>query len=199
MKTDMSDIDSRIVSALEKLTQIQRILLWDKAKIEGLSPIQIQILIYIKRYKGEQCRVSNLAREFDLTKATISDAVKTLDEKALISKSQKKSDKRSYVIDLTERGKEVVGRIENWQRILVDHIKFFSSDKKEIIMVFLMELIKSLYDDGIISISRMCIACENFVKDLDSNNQKHFCRLTGKTLMNNDLNIGCLHYKQGAQ
>ena len=75
------DISSKIVAGMERVSEVFKILLWEKAKLVGLSPIQIQILIFIAFHKRELCNVSHLAKEFNVTKPTVSDAVRILDKK----------------------------------------------------------------------------------------------------------------------
>ena len=74
-------LNSKIVAGLERLSQAFRTLLWEKAKEFGLSPIQIQVLIFIHYHSKEKSTVSYLAQEFNLTKPTISDAIKALEQK----------------------------------------------------------------------------------------------------------------------
>ena len=67
------DLASRIVAGMERIAESYRVLLWDYAKTTGLSPIQIQMLIFMRYHAEEWCNVSALAREFNMTKPTISD------------------------------------------------------------------------------------------------------------------------------
>ena len=76
-------IESRIVVALERISEAFRVLLWNESKENSLSPIQIQILIFIYFHSTEKCKVGYLADEFNMTKATISDSVKVLLSKEL--------------------------------------------------------------------------------------------------------------------
>jgi DNA-binding MarR family transcriptional regulator len=184
----------KILSAMEKLTQIQRILLWDVAKIEGLSPIQIQFLIHLGRYRENLCTVSVLAREFDLTKATVSDAINTLVSKGMASKFRERLDRRSYSIRLTAKGRSALKRIEGWQDRLLERINSFSDAEKEGALMFFMKLIKLFYDDGIISRARMCITCENYTRISEDDTGDYYCRLTGETLTRGDLSLGCENY-----
>ena len=75
---------SKIIVALERISEAFKVLLWDKAKEYGLSPIQIQILIFVAYHKQELCNVSHLANEFNITKPTVSDAIKALVNKNYI-------------------------------------------------------------------------------------------------------------------
>ena len=79
------DISSKIVAGLERISEVFKVLLWEKAKMVGLSPIQIQMLIFIAFHKQELCNVSHLAKEFNITKPTVSDAIKVLDKKKSVT------------------------------------------------------------------------------------------------------------------
>ena len=89
-------IESRIVVALERISEAFRVLLWNESKENSLSPIQIQILIFIYFHSHEKCKVGYLADEFNMTKATISDSVKVLLSKELVAKETDPIDTRSY-------------------------------------------------------------------------------------------------------
>ena len=183
-----------ILSAMEKLMQVQRILLWDVAKTEGLSPIQIQFLIHLGRYRENLCTVSSIALEFDLTKATVSDAINALVGKKMVSKRRGGSDRRCNVISLTAKGRNTLKRIAGWQDRMLDCVNSFSETEKGSTLMFLVQLIKLLYDDGIISRARLCITCENFIRGSDDA-CRDYCRLTGRALASGNVSIGCENYR----
>ena len=90
------DITSKIVVSLERISEAFKSLLWTYAKTIGLSPIQIQLLIFIAYHKKNLCNISYLANEFNITKPTVSDAVKVLHTKKLIKKTYASKDSRRY-------------------------------------------------------------------------------------------------------
>src|SRR5690606_30703302 len=100
-------IESRIVVALERVSEAFRVLLWNESKENSLSPIQIQILIFIYFHSFEKCKIGYLADEFNMTKATISDSVRVLLAKDLVSKEIDSTDTRSFSIFLTNKGKQI--------------------------------------------------------------------------------------------
>ncbi len=193
MTNQYNDIDIRIASSLEKLTQVQKVLLWDVAKKENLSPIQIQFMIFLNKHSDELRKVSVLAEEFDLTKATVSDAISNLVDKDLLEKIRIKEDKRVFILDLTADGKRLVKKIENWQDILVTHISEISHSDKEKVNLFLTELIRLLFDTGVICIARMCLTCENIQKGSSSKPNK--CVLTGRLFTDSEIDLNCDQYK----
>jgi hypothetical protein len=60
-------VESKIVVALERISEAFRVLLWNESKENALSPIQIQILIFLLFHSDEMCKVSYLAQEFNMT------------------------------------------------------------------------------------------------------------------------------------
>jgi hypothetical protein len=58
----MAEIDGKIVDALGRVSQAFRVLLRNEGKLNALSPIQIQILIFLLFQSGERCKVTSLIR-----------------------------------------------------------------------------------------------------------------------------------------
>ncbi len=196
----MDSIDKNIVAIIEKLGQLERSLMWDVAKKEKISPIQMQILLYINSTRPELCKVSVLALEFNLTKATVSDAVSSLAGKGLVRKNMEKNDRRSYVLELTAGGKKVVSRIAGWPDVLLKHLTRFPGEDKTAALRFLMDLLKSLLGDGVLNIARMCIVCDNFEENARPGSDKpHRCRLTKMDISDSDLNMGCRYFARSRQ
>ena len=124
-KQQEKDFSSKIVAGLERVSEVFKILLWEKAKLVGLSPIQIQILIFIAFHKQNLCNVSHLAKEFNVTKPTVSDAIKVLDNKGLIIKNFSSSDNRSYSISLSELGNDIVSQTNDFSNPLTKQLESF--------------------------------------------------------------------------
>lgn len=189
LKQQNESVDSRIVAALERISQAFRVLLWNESKELSLSPIQVQILIFLLTHSEEKRKVTYLADEFNMTKATISDAIKVLDEKGLIKKIIELQDSRSYVIHLTKKGIEVAEKTSVFTRALQVPINKLYPDDKENLLLSLIEIISHLNKTGVITIQRMCVTCVHY-KPADSR-QPHFCKLLNKKLENSELRIDC--------
>lgn len=195
MKKIMSNIDAKIVDALVKITQVHRILLWEIAKNENLSPLQMQFLEYVNRYPAEICTVSAIAREFDLTKATVSDSLRALEEKGLVFKEKEESDRRTSFLGITAEGKRIVKRLSRWHDPMLSVLAGLPEGQKEGVLLFLMRLISAFFTEGIMSVPRVCIACAQFKwNEYPSSTKPHLCSLTGRRMSDADLNIGCSRY-----
>ena len=72
INNQLQSIESKIVVALERISEAFRVLLWEEAKEHALSPIQVQLLIFCCFHTEEKRKIGFLAVEFNLTKATIS-------------------------------------------------------------------------------------------------------------------------------
>lgn len=81
-----SSVDAKIVAGLERLGEVFRTRLWQQSRETGLSPIQIQVLLFLAFHDSVKCKIGYLAAEFNLTKPTISDAVKVLAQKELVTR-----------------------------------------------------------------------------------------------------------------
>lgn len=190
-----SEVDSRIVAALERISEAFRVLLWNESKEYSLSPIQIQMLIFLLTHSEEQRKVSYLAQEFNMTKATISDALRVLEEKSLIKKTSDPNDSRSVVLNLTQRGKVVADKTSFFTNELLTPVHKLRTEDKENLLLSLMTIIHHLNKAGVITIQRMCLTCIHY--ETDSKN-KHFCKLLNRKLETADLRIDCPEHAQSA-
>tara|TARA_R110002124_G_scaffold52399_2_gene150907 strand:+ start:409 stop:1011 length:603 start_codon:yes stop_codon:yes gene_type:complete len=185
------NISSKIVAGLERISEVFKILLWEKAKLLGLSPIQIQILIFIAFHKPQLCKVSQLALEFNLTKATISDAIRVLNKKGLIEKDFSSPDSRSYSIFLSDLGREIVNQTSDFSDPLKKEVDAFSKVELEGLFATLSDLIYKLNQKGILSVQRSCYGCRFFQKKSEEN----FCNLLQRRLLSNDIRLDCPEFE----
>ncbi len=186
-----TNLSNKIVAGLERISEAFKVLLWEKAKLLGLSPIQIQILIFINYHKIEFCNVSHLAKEFNVTKPTISDAVRVLVNKKLIEKEYSSSDSRSYTIQLSGSGKTIVSETENFAHPLKKQLNGINDKDLESTFKTLSKLIYKLNQIDILTIQRTCYGCKFYQK----NSNQHFCNLLEKELLNSEIRIDCNEFE----
>ncbi len=187
-----NNISSKIIVGLERISEVFKILLWEKAKLVGLSPIQIQILIFIAYHKQELCNVSHLAKEFNITKPTISDAVRILDKKELITKDYSSTDSRSYSIQLSPLGGKIVAETENFADPLKNQLKGIQQADLENLFGTLSKLIYQLNSNEILTVQRTCYGCKFY----DHSGNKDFCNLLNKELLNSEIRLDCPEYEE---
>ena len=187
------NIESKIVASLERITQAFRVLLWNETKEFSLSPIQIQVLIFLLHHSEEKRKVTYLADEFNMTKATISDTIKTLEQKKLIKKEYEQHDTRSYIIHLTTKGKVVAGKTSLFAKEIQVAIEKIHTIDKENLLLSLLGIIRYLNQSGIITIQRMCFTCSYYKSQ--KNGKEHFCSLLNQKLADIELRIDCSEHE----
>lgn len=186
------DITHKIVVGLERISEAYKALLWEKAKLYNISPIQMQLLTFISSHKIELCNVSSLAKEFNVTKPTISDAIKTLHQKGYIEKDFSTSDSRSYNLFITPTGKELLKEIGNYFSPISTEIEKLNTNTSDQLYITLSKLIYQLNKNGILTIQRTCFACAYYSK----NKNTHYCSLIGGNLLNSEIRIDCPEFEE---
>lgn len=156
----------------------------------------MQVLIFLLHHSEKKYKLIYLTDEFNITKATLSDTIKTLEQKKLIHKEYLPHDTRSYSIHLTKKGKDIANRTSMFAKQIQVPIDKLHTDDKENLLLSLLEIIHQLHKSGIITIQRMCYTC-HYYKTNDKG-QKHFCKLLNKTLANNELRIDCAEHIQSS-
>lgn len=185
------DVNSKIVVALERLSEAFRVLLWNEGKQNALSPIQVQILIFLLFHSREKCSVSYLAREFNMSKPTISDSIRSLLEKGLVRKYSNASDTRSYALGLTRAGESMASQSANFASAFEGPLELLSGEQKKAMLAGLFKIIQELNQAGIITVQRMCFSCRNyrFLKG------SHYCSLLETRLAENELRLDCREHE----
>ncbi|MEQ6168483.1 MarR family winged helix-turn-helix transcriptional regulator [Ekhidna sp. MALMAid0563] len=190
-KVQESDLSSKSVVGLERISEVFRVLLWQKSNETGLSPIQIQLLIFIKNHDSSLANVSQLAREFNMKKPTISDAVKVLFQKELITK-ESGSDARAYTILLTKKGKSMVDSLKDFGEPVKDILDELDPKEKDALFQSLAKVIFKLNQRGLIDVQRTCFGCRFYEKSSNG----HYCQFIKKSLLENQIRLDCGDFQQ---
>ena len=121
-----------------------------------------------------------------MTKATVSDCVKTLEQKQLISRVYEKHDTRSYVIHLSAKGRAVAKKTSFFGSQIQIPVNRLADPDKENLLTSLLYTIHHLNQTGVISIQRMCLTCQYYNSD-----NGHFCQLLNQRLAAEELQTDC--------
>ena len=187
-------ISEQIIYGLERISEVYKTLLWEKAKVHGISPIQIQLLLFIANHKSELCNITQLSKEFDLTKPTVSDAVKVLHHKKLLDKDFSSSDSRSYLLFLTNVGQDLIKEIGGYADPLENILTDLGPQQLESLYGTLTDLIFKLNQKGIIQVQRTCMGCRFHQK----NKQTDYCNYLEKELFTQDIRLDCPEFDKKA-
>lgn len=185
------ELSSKIIAGLERISEVFRSLLWKHAKVIGLSPIQIQLLIFIDFHDEALCNVSYLAKEFNVSKPTISDAVKVLYQKGLIEKHASPIDKRAYSIVIRPKGQQVIVNAKQFTEPIQNIINTLVPKEQENLFHTISTLILNLNKTGLLEMQRMCYNCKFYEKK----EAIDFCNLLGQPLAYTDIRLDCPEFR----
>lgn len=193
MKLQENNIEKKIVYLLERISQVFRALQWELAKKKNLTPLQIQILLFLKNRRPTDAIPTRIAQELGLTKATLSESISALEKKKLVIRVSNKIDRRFTTLSLSKAGKKVVKELASVEDLFVRYIHGLNISEKKNSFRFLLNIISLLYFDGYVKVARLCCTCQHFRKDAIRKGI-HFCTLTNRELNLEDINFECASY-----
>jgi DNA-binding MarR family transcriptional regulator len=186
------DLDSRIVAAAERLGTALDRLLREASRAEGLSPLQARVLVLLLQRGRDAPRAGALARAFDVTAPTLSDAVSALASRSLVRREPAAGgDARAVATRLTPRGRAVARRLARWADPARARLGG-SREKREQALAALLAWIAALQHDGLVSVARLCLTCRFFRPDAHPGAVlRHHCALLGLPLGDAALRVDC--------
>lgn len=167
--------------------------MWNQAKHLGISPLQIQLLIFIANHSEEYANVTYLATEFLITKPTISGAIKVLVKKKLLEKKPSEIDKRAFSLVLTSEGQKAVEAASAYTDPLQKAIKKQSPADQARFFVTLNAILEGLESSEQITIQRGCRSCGFFERDEVRGSD--FCQHFDQYLLPRDLRLDCPEFE----
>jgi DNA-binding MarR family transcriptional regulator len=186
---NQSDVDVKIAAALERIAQALRVALWEEGKQAGLSPIQVQMLVFLAS-RPAGVRAGDLAREFHLTPATVSETLDALERKKLLCREDDPFDRRAVMVKATRAGRHAGNTSRDWNRVIREAVASVRGDKVAH-MRFLMRLIAELQKAGLVTVARMCSSCRYFDRRRPRPGTVGYCRLLEQPLRERDLRVDC--------
>jgi DNA-binding MarR family transcriptional regulator len=186
-----SQLDGKIVAAFERISEAIRTLAWRSSKEHLLNPVQTRILIFLLHHDQGKHTISNLAREFGITKASISDTVSSLEQRNLVQKIHTENDARSFVIQLNDEGRTIAQKSILFTHDLAASIGKLLPDDKHQLFSTLGDIIFDLHKSGVVTVQRMCQTCDYF----DPDGKRPACKLLGRSLAIEQLQIDCNEHR----
>ncbi len=183
-------VDPKLVAAIDRLGHVMRLQMSHVARAHGLTPTQLQLLLRLRTDPPERRRVSNLATELDVTGATVSDAISTLERKGLVERSADPVDGRGVRIVLTPVGHDVADSADAWQGRAQYLLRTVKEKDKERALGFLLGLLAELHREGLVAVARMCPTCGYFREDA-AGPDRHRCVFYDRELGPGDLRVDC--------
>jgi DNA-binding MarR family transcriptional regulator len=183
---------SRLIQSLLRLSQVIASREHVAATARGIPALQLQILDILTNHDKPES-VSSLARRLSITSATVSDSVKVMEMKGLVTKSRQPHDGRSVHIGITDLGQEIVASSLVWQDTLKSIVYDWDRDRRGRMMHAILSIIAGLQRDIATPIDRTCLSCRHFAIncDVNSGSVPFYCRAVPTIISETDLQIDC--------
>lgn len=190
--SDSDLIEQRLLQGLTKVSIALRSQSWQDAWSQGITPTQMQILLLLLSNDTVSLRLSEVADGLSVTPATASDAVRSLSEKGLITKTKSPEDGRVISIILTEDGQQLAKQNSLWPDFLMSAVDELSEKEKSVFLLGLTKIIRKLQQTGQISVARMCVTCKFFLPNVyQSARDPHHCVFVNASFGDRNLRLDC--------
>ncbi|WP_423758838.1 MarR family winged helix-turn-helix transcriptional regulator [Burkholderia sp. NLJ2] len=180
----------RVTHSLLRLSTAMRSQAWDWAEGAGLTPTQGEILVLLLQRKGPM-RLGEIARETQLTAATTSDAVSTLETKGLVEKRRALDDGRALAVRLSARGRTAAKKALQWPEFLTKAVGKLGADEQGALYRALLKTLRELQVAGATPPQRMCVTCAHFRPGKLSKKTVHYCAALDISMSDSDLRLDC--------
>ncbi len=191
--------EAKIAAALERLGQVQRVLLQQASTAHGLSPVQARILARLAASPDRGNFPAELAEELGVTRATVADALAALVRKNLIDRQITVADRRRAAVSLTVAGRDLVASLDGWAAPLETELAALPERDQGALLATLLHLIAGLQRAGAVSTSQMCVTCFFFRPDTHPGQAApHHCNLLDAPLAERELRFDCPEHQESA-
>ncbi len=134
--TTITRLSHQLVEFYERISSWEH----DVVKSSGLSTAQMHTIEIVGH--GVSLRMKELAGKMGVTTGTLTVMVDRLEEQGLLKRTPHATDRRSYMVELTEKGQAHFGQHHQYHLRLTEEITApLSSEEQEIFTVILEKII----------------------------------------------------------
>lgn len=182
----------RLASALSKVSVSLKRRLWRDAASRQISPLQAQILAFLRQRPTHGATVTDITRMLGVTMPTASDVIAVLVKRGLLRKIRTEADGRVFNVMLTVRGRRRAEQVMGWPDFLLWTAELLPVEEQESLLRTLVKLIKSIQERGEIPMARMCVTCAHFRPNIHADSQQpHHCALVDSPFGDRLIRIDC--------
>jgi len=184
---------SKLLFAFDRIAEVIRVQLWEKATSLKLTPLQIKALLFLEGHQKDGLNnVSALAKEFQLSKPTISETIRLLLKKSLVIKVKDPADGRAYYLELSAAGQRIVNEASTFSQPILSELNQLEAGQQAGLYEHLLDLLLRFQQRGLIPTQRMCSNCRHFIRHKGF----PYCSLLALQLETADLRVNCPEFEQ---
>lgn len=195
IKIDQDSLPDRLVTGLSKIGLAMKSRPWRRQGQQGVGPLQVQVLTFLRARTNHSATVSTIARELSVKLPTASEVIRTLEQKRLVRRRRTEVDNRVVTVHLTAKGAKASQVVNGWPEILAAATQHLSTQEQVALLSALVKLIRALQLQGEIPVARMCVSCEYFRPYTHAGtDQPHHCQFIDASFGDQALRIDCPDY-----
>lgn len=194
--TEVQDtLPDRLVTGLSKIGLAMKSRTWRRKGRQGIGPLQIQVLTFLRSRPNHSATVSTIARELSVKLPTASEVIRTLEQKRLVRRRRRETDNRIVTVHLTAGGAKAGNVANRWPEILASATQNLSTQEQVALLTALVKLIRALQLQGEIAVARMCVSCEHFRHQAHpGSEQPHHCGFYNTAFGDQAFRLDCPEY-----
>lgn len=181
-----------LTMALLRIGQATRAIALDESRAMGLTPVQVQTLLFIKRTKPFATTVRQLASTLGASHASTVGVVDALVARGLVQRETSTEDRRVTLLRLTAEGEVACGRLTMWGQELSSALASLSPEQRAGLELGLGAVIASLRAQGYLTVAEPCRGCVHFRENAaPGQDEPHHCGLLRRHTSEAEAQLDC--------
>jgi DNA-binding MarR family transcriptional regulator len=183
----------QITIALYRIMQAMAHLLRERGKDTGLSPAQIQALLFLKYVRPGARTIGGLAQRLAVTYATASGVADALERKRLVRRAPEPEDQRVVTLGLTPEGQREVEALEDVLDEIEAAVNALPEAEQSALLRATQAIVRRLQRAGYVKVYEMCWHCQFFRQDAHPSDPRgpHHCAFMDAPLPEPDTYLEC--------
>ena len=186
-------LGGQISIVLYRITQAIDLLLRERGKVMGLSPTQIQSLLFLKYARPGVRTIGGLASRLGVTYATSSGVADALERKHLILRVPLPEDQRVITLGLTPQGESKAEMLGDVLDEIEAAVNSLPDAEQAALLRATQTIVRRLQTAGYVRVYEMCWGCQFFQRDAHPNDPRgpHHCAFMDAPLPEPNTYLEC--------
>ncbi len=186
-------LPARVTAALYRISQAMNRLLRVRGEAAGLSPAQIQALLFLQYARPGVRTIGGLAERLGATYATTSGVADALERKQLLKRQPLPEDRRTVTLQLTAKGGREAESVEDVLAEIEAAIASLPEAEQEALQRAAQAIVLRLQAAGHVKVYEMCWGCRFFRRNAHPADPRgpHHCAFVDAPLREEEAVLEC--------